>query len=309
MVLGANGSLGSAIVRRLADEGRPVRAVVRSRDPVRQLLPASAEIAVGDATDQASVRTACRGATVVYHSINVPYQRWESVMPRATENILGVVGESGARLLFPGNVYGYGRFQKLPATEDHPRAATSKKGRLRNALEAKLMEAHGTGEVSVVIPRFPDFYGPNVTNRLMAPIFRAALDGRKARWIGRLDMPHDLVFIDDAARAAILLGSTEAAQGQVWHVPGAGPVTGRQYLRMVFEAAGTRARIGTLRGWTLRFLGIFDGHARELGELMYEFEEPLILDGSKFARAFPSFRYTPHDEAIRHTLEWFRQHR
>jgi hypothetical protein len=29
------------------------------------------------------------------------------------------------------------------------------------------------------------------------------------------------------------------------------------------------------------------------------------LDGTKFARAFPSFGYTPHEEAIRQTVEWF----
>jgi nucleoside-diphosphate-sugar epimerase len=308
VVLGANGSLGSAVIGRLADQGKPSRGVVRSRDLAGQLLPPSVEIAVGDATDTVSLQAACRGATVVYHCVNVPYQRWESVMPRALENVLSAARETGAGLVFPGNVYGYGRFQKLPATEDHPLAATSRKGRLRNALEAKLMEAHRSGEVSVVIPRLPDFYGPNVTNRLMAPKFRAALVGGTARWIGKLDVPHDLVYIDDAARACILLGSTEAARGQVWHVPGPGPVTGRQFLRMVFEAAGTPPRIGTLSGRAIRFFALFSVDAREMGELLYEFEEPLILDGGKFAQAFPSFGYTPHTEAIRRTLEWFRQH-
>jgi hypothetical protein len=42
-------------------------------------------------------------------------------------------------------------------------------------------------------------------------------------------------------------------------------------------------------------------------ELLYEFEEPLVLDGTKFASAFPSFSYTPHEDAIRETVEWFRK--
>jgi hypothetical protein len=29
--------------------------------------------------------------------------------------------------------------------------------------------------------------------------------------------------------------------------------------------------------------------------------------GLKFARAFPSFGYTPHEEAIQNTVEWFRK--
>lgn len=90
---------------------------------------------------------------------------------------------------------------------------------------------------------------------------------------------------------------------------GAGPVTGRQFLRMVFEAAGAPPRISAVSGGAIRFFALFSVDAREMGELMYEFEEPLILEGGKFARAFPSFGYTPHNEAIRQTLGWFRQHR
>ena len=228
VVFGATGALGAAIVRQLATEGKPVRAVVRNTDRTRQVLPKSAEITVGNATRPESVHAVCKGAAVIYHCVNVPYSKWSTVMPGVTDNLLAGAREAKGRLVFPGNVYGYGPFQIIPATEDHPLAATSKKGQLRNALERKLMDAHQAGDVRVVIPRFPDYYGPNVTNKLMAPIFEAALVGRKASWMGKLDVPHDLVYIDDAAVACVLLGTTESAYGQFWHVPGAGPLTGRQ---------------------------------------------------------------------------------
>jgi hypothetical protein len=57
----------------------------------------------------------------------------------------------------------------------------------------------------------------------------------------------------------------------------------------------------------LRLAGLFSSDAREMVELLYEFDEPLVLDGSKFASAFTSFKYTPYEEAIRRTVEWFRQ--
>jgi len=63
--------------------------------------------------------------------------------------------------------------------------ATAKKGKLRIALERKLMDAHGNGKVKVMIPRFPDCYGPNVTNKFMKSIFMAALSGKKARLDGK----------------------------------------------------------------------------------------------------------------------------
>ena len=307
VVFGAVGALGVAIVSRLTTEGKPVRAVVRDADRARQVLPQSADITVGDASSIESVRMACRDAWLIYHCVNVPYSKWTEVMPSVTDNILASAREAKARLIFPGNVYGYGPFHMIPATEDHPLAATSKKGQLRNTMERKLMDAHQAGEVRVVIPRFPDYYGPNVTNKLIAPIFEAALASKKASWPGKLDVPHDLVYIDDAAAACVLLGTTDSAYGQVWHVPGAGPLTGRRFIEMAFKVAGMKPKVGAMGRSFFRFVGLFAPDARELIELMYEFEDPLVLDGSKFARAFPSFKYTPHEDAIRQTVEWFRQ--
>lgn len=307
VIFGAAGALGAAVVRQLAREGKPVRAVVRDAGQARQVLPESAEVIVGDATSIESVRAACQDAVTIYHCVNVPYRKWTAVMPGVTDNILAGACEAKACLVFPGNVYGYGPFQVIPATEEHPLAATGKKGQLRITMERKLMDAHQAGEVRVVIPRFPDYYGPNVTNKLVAPIFEGALVGKKASWLGKLDVPHDLVYIDDAAAACVLLGMTESAYGQVWHVPGAGPLTGRQFIEMGFKAAGTKPNVGVMGRGFFRFVGLFVPDAQELVELMYEFEEPLVLDGSKFARAFPSFQYTPHEEGIRQTVEWFRQ--
>src|SRR5919109_144974 len=300
VVFGAAGSLGAAIVRRLAALGMPTRAVVRSLDHAKQVLPqqATIEIKVGDALNGESVRALCHDADTIYHCVNVLYRHWSEIMPKVIDNILAGAKEAKASIIFPGNVYGYGRFQHIPATEDHPLAATSKKGKLRNAIEGKLMNAHKAGDVSVVIPRFPDYYGPNVVNRLMGPIFENAIAGKRAQWIGNLNVPHDLIYIEDAAVAAILLAVNEDAYGQVWHVPGAGPLTGRQFIEMAFKAAGTKPNIGVLSGGFLRFAGLVNSDAREMMELLYEFEQPLVLDGTKFARAFPSFSYTPHEEAI-----------
>ncbi len=44
---------------------------------------------------------------------------------------------------------------------------------------------------------------------------------------------------------------------------------------------------------------------REIEEMLYEYEEPFIMDHSKFERAFGGDT-TPHREGIRHTLEWLR---
>jgi nucleoside-diphosphate-sugar epimerase len=304
-VFGAGGALGSAIVQNLAQQNKAVRAVVRDVDRALKVLPSSAEIVVADVSKPDDIKPVFQDVSVIYHCVNVSYDKWTEVMPLVTDNILEGAIEKQANIVFPGNVYVYGRFQKIPASEDHPRAATSKKGKLRIDLEKELMDAHGNGKVKVVIPRFPDYYGPNVTNNLMKPIFMAALSGKEASWIGNLDVPHDFVFIEDAAAACILLGETASSYGKVWHVPGAGPITGREFIDMAFKAAGNKPNIGVLSERMIREAGQVDAEVQELIELMYEFEEPLVLDGSKFSTEFPSFKYAPHKEGIKKAVQWY----
>jgi len=245
VVIGASGGLGSAILRQLASDGNDARGVVhRLPGNGRPGIPESVELVQADALDGPSMLRACEDASVVYHTVNVPYQEWEAVMPLVTSNILSSAEAVGAKLVFPGNVYGYGRFEGTEATEGHPLGATSRKGQLRNALERTLMEAHHSGRVKVVVPRFPDFYGPNVTNRIFGGLFLAALAGRKASWIGKLDVPHDLVFVEDAARASVMLAETEDAYGQAWHIPGAGPVSGRRFIEWHFGPRGENQTSG-----------------------------------------------------------------
>lgn len=308
VVLGAAGGLGSAIVCRLTAEGQAVRAVVRSAERARQVLPEDVRIEVADLTDAKSAHKACKDAAILYHCVNVPFDRWTAVLPKVSETILACARDNGAVLLFPGNVYGYGPLKKTPVPEDHPLAATSRKGELRNQIELQLMDAHRAGKTRVVIPRFPHFYGPNVTSWLTLPIFRAALTGVAASWPGKPDVPHDLIYIDDAAAACVLLGETSSAYGQTWHVPGAGPMTGRQFIEMIYAAAGTEPSIEPVGEATLKFSGGAMSDTAELAELMYLYTQPLVLDGGKFAKAFPSLRYTPHTDAVRLTMEWLQEH-
>jgi uncharacterized protein YbjT (DUF2867 family) len=64
LVFGATGNVGGALVRRLAGDGVPVRAVVR--DPGRADLPPGVEAVAGDLTDVASLRPAIAGTSAAF---------------------------------------------------------------------------------------------------------------------------------------------------------------------------------------------------------------------------------------------------
>ena len=73
VVFGAAGALGAAIVQNLAQQNKPVRAVVRDVDRARKILPSSAEIVGADASKSESIKPTFQDASVIYHCVNVPY--------------------------------------------------------------------------------------------------------------------------------------------------------------------------------------------------------------------------------------------
>jgi nucleoside-diphosphate-sugar epimerase len=131
--------------------------------------------------------------------------------------------------------------------------------------------------------------------------------GKRARWLGSLDQPHTLNYLEDMARALVTLGERDEADGQVWHVPADEPLTGRQFLALAFEAAGHPSKVGVLPRPMIRIGGLFNPLVRELNETLYQFERPFVLDASKFQRAFGPFEPTAHREALRRTVDWFRR--
>lgn len=302
VVFGASGGLGNAVARELAAQGKRVRAVNRGGDAD---VPGGVEKRKGDALQLESVRACCKGATVVYHCVNPPYTEWPRLFPPMMSNLIEAASEIEARLIFADNLYMYGPVSGA-LTENLRYAATGHKGRTRARVADQLMEAHHSGKIKAAIGRASDFYGPRVTNAMMAErVFEPALTGGTAMIIGDPDQLHTYSYIEDVARGLIALGEREQALGEIWHVPNAETVTTRQFLAMVYEEAGQRLKFRTARRWLITLLGLFSPLMRELKETLYQFEQPFVVDHSKYERAFGA-EVTPLRTGIRKTLDWFR---
>ena len=301
VVFGASGGAGAAVVRALAARGAAVRAVTRhgARD-----LPAGVENLRADAGDPRGVERACAGAEVVYHCVNVPYGEWERALPGVLDNLVAAAGAAGAKLVYCDNLYMYGP-PEHPMDEGHPAAASGRKGQLRAQLAERLLAAHREGRVRATIGRASDFFGPAARNTVAGQlVFPALAAAKRPRWLGSLDVPHTLNYVDDVARELITLGSEEGALGEVWHLPAAPALTGREFLELACEVAGQPARAGVYPRWMLRLAGLFDRQMREVLEVLYQFERPFVLDASRFVAAFGDPGVTPLREAVARTLAW-----
>jgi nucleoside-diphosphate-sugar epimerase len=303
VVLGAAGGTGSAVVDELVVRGLLVRAVTRTG---ATNVPEGVEQVAADVATPEGARRACAGAAVVYHCAQPAYTKWVELFPPLTRAVLDGTAHAGAKLVFADNLYVYGP-PEGPMTEETPQRAQGKKGRTRIAMAAAILRAHAEGRLRCTIGRSSDYYGPGGTtstvgDNLMKPVLR----GKRARWLGSLDQPHTLNYLEDMARALVTLGEREEADGQVWHLPAAEPLTGRQFLTLAYEAAGLAPKMGVASRPMIRLVGVFNPLVRELNETLYQFERPFVSDTSKFQGAFGAFEPTPHPEAVRRTVEWFR---
>ena len=171
------------------------------------------------------------------------------------------------------------------------------------------MEAHRSGQVQATIGRASNFFGPYARDSIMGDgVFAAAVAGKHARILGNPDTLHTYTFIDDFATGLVTLGEREEALGEIWHIPSADTVTTRQFIAMVFEEVGASPQLRVAPKLGIMLIALFNPLMRAIKEQLYQSEQPLVVDHSKYARAF-GINVTPHREAIRQTLDWFRSQR
>ena len=301
VVFGA-GPVGLAVTDELVKRGGRVRLVNRSG---KTDAPAGVEVVRGDATDPAFTREVSAGASVVYNALNPPYHRWPELFPSLQAGVLEGAAAAGAKLVAMENLYMYGPTGGRPMKEDLPYAADTRKGEVRARMSEELFAAHEEGKVRATAGRASDFFGPRVIDSAAgATVFGRAVERKSAQVVGDPDLLHTYTYVPDVGKGLVILGESDEALGRAWHLPSPEAVTTRRFVEMAFDEVGERAKIQRAPKALLRILGLFNPAMREMVEMLYEFEEPFVVDHSGFARAFGDHS-TPLHEAIRDTVRWY----
>lgn len=105
LVVGATGLLGMEICRLLAEQGKPLRALVRkSSDPekIAALKKMGADLAYGDMKDRASLDAACQGVDAVISTASSTFSRQEgdsidSVDRQGQLNVVDAAAAAGVK--------------------------------------------------------------------------------------------------------------------------------------------------------------------------------------------------------------------
>jgi nucleoside-diphosphate-sugar epimerase len=282
LVVGAAGATGGRVVRLLAAAGRRVRALTRDGRP---LGITDVEVCAGDARDAAEVLRWLEPGSVVYHCAMPPITRWAADFPSLTGALVEATAVTGSRLVYADSTWMYGRV-RAPMTEQTPVRPVSQKGILRAFMAEQILHAAAAGRLRASVVRAGELYGPLTRSMIADNVFAATARGRTATWYGDADQPITPTFIDDFARTVATVGSHGATADGVWHVPHPPATTGRALVAEVARQAGTRPRLREIGPGLLRALGTVVPLAREASELVYQFQQPFVVDGDRTARTF-----------------------
>lgn len=314
LVLGATGSIGYAVTANLLARQLPVTILVRNRAKADALFPdaPTLTVVVGDAQDAALLSRVAVGKTHIFHGINYPYNEWFGNMDTVTQKVIDAAahGSNGkATIVFPGNVYNFGNTQDLIREDSSPNPIT-RKGQLRVEIEAMLERAAKAGKCRVLTVRLPDFWGPNVLNAGVKPIFENALKGQALPWLLTADVPHQSVYTADAAEIIVRLMLLPALSDSytVRNYGGTIHSSIRSWFGQISALTGKPLKMQIHSRFMLSLLALIMPVMREVKEMLYLYENTILLDDTKVRNLFPDFRETPMDEALNDTLTWFATH-
>ncbi len=306
VILGT-GAIGRAIAEELTRRGESVCMVNRSGG--MDELPKGVEIVAADLYDSVKVRELMQGAQVAYQCAQPRYFEWPEKFPPLQAAILDGMTGGKVKLVLVENLYMYGPTNGVPMTEDMPHNAHTRKGQTRSEMSRAALAAHAAGKLRVAIARGSDFFGPwGINSTMGGRVFYPLLQGKAAQATGSLDLPHTHTFTRDFGVAMVILGENDKADGQAWHVPNDKPqITQGELIRMFAEVAGVEPKMSGMGKVMIALGGLFVPEAKETVEMMYEFEEPFIVDSSKFEKTF-GMEATPMREAIKETVAWYQSH-
>lgn len=243
VVTGSGGMLGGHVVRRLREQGWPVRGVDLRPADTAGGVPHT----VADIRDLAAMTRAVAGAAAVVHCAaalpSYPAEQIRSVIVDGTRSVLAAARSAGVpRVVHISSTAVYGLPEVVPTTEDHPHAPVDGYGRAKATAEQLCEQARADGRCIPVL-RPKTFLGPGRMG-LFAMLFEWAEEGRHFPILGRGDARIQMCAVEDLVDCVVtVLTAPAAVASDSFNVAADRFGTLREDFQAVLDAAGHGRRV------------------------------------------------------------------
>lgn len=305
LILGITGNIGNACAEAFQQHGWQVHALHRAPASAKAKIakPDAITWHTGDAMNANHVRQAAEGAAVILHAVNPPaYKNWRGLALPMLDHTIAAAKATGARILFPGNVYPYGPDAWPLVAEDAPQNPVSRKGAIRVEMENTLM-ASGA---KCLILRAGDFFGDaNQSSWFSAVVVKPGKPVKRIIYPGKPDAGHAWAYLPDLAETFVRLAEREQAlpDFDIFHFGGYYLEHGADLVDAIRHAADApNAKQSGLPWWLLRLIAPFNETMREIQEMRYLWDNSLQLDNRKLVAFLGSEPHRPLNQALRETL-------
>jgi dihydroflavonol-4-reductase len=315
LVTGGTGFLGRAILERLVEDGERVKALARSETSASALGELGAEPVRGDVLDPEALASAMRGCVLVYHAaganafcVRDPSPMFE-VNVRGSENVVRAAAQAEVkRVVYTSSAATLGEKKGTVGSEQSPHRGWFLSDYERSKFEAEhaVLAAADEVGVDVVCVNPSSVQGPGRATGST----RLLLDYLNGRLKAIVDSTLSLIDIADCTTGH-LLAASRGKPGDRYVLSGA-TLTVREGLALLGRLAGVEQPLRTLHpSLTMTIATAVEAVAwirRDTPRICRELARTLThghaYDGSKAAREL-GLRYTPIEETLRRTIDWW----
>ena len=301
IILGAGGAISRVLTKELLSDNQKIKLAARNFKVIE-----SFESVRTDLLNFNEVNNIIEDFSTVYLVAGLTYsiKTWNEQWPKIMRNVVEACMAKNSKLIFFDNVYAYGKVNGV-MTEETPIKPSSKKGEVRAGLLKYLHEEIRKKNITALIARAADFYGPYTekTSGISISVLDRMLKGKKAQWFCNAKAKHSFTNTGDCGKALYLLSKNESNFNQTWHMPTASPAkTGEELIKIAAEKLNVKPDYTVLKKWMFKLLGTFNPLIRELTEMLYQYEDDYIFDSSKFEKKF-NFTPTPYEQGIEESIK------
>ena len=314
LVTGANGFLGSEIIRRML----PAKIQVCATDRGAESVVYGVEYYSADILDPASLLPFLKGGATLIHTAGLAHifdksradwASFKNVNEVGTANVARAAAKVGVRhfvLISSVSVYGGSRNGGVEDAVCHPQGPYAES---KYQAEQRAIEIGKQSGMAISILRLATLYGegdPGNVARLMRKIDRGYFI-----WIGNGSNRKSLLHREDAARACLAVVSRPAASVNIYNVS-ASPCSMRDVVEGLAGALGKRTpRRGIPAPLAREISGLLSilpmRRLQSLGATVQKLLADDVYDGRKFARTFNFQVHVKLAEGLRREVGWYRR--